>query len=134
MNVKTTSHICNFLSVLTKFSNYDVHIRQVKNRQLVEALRFFLDLGEAETIALALELQGDLVLLDEQAGRHAAQYFQLRVIGVVGLLVRAKQLGFVTEVRTQLDALRQKGGFYLSQPVYQHALHLAGECGENLGT
>jgi hypothetical protein len=33
----------------------------------------------------------------------------------------------VPEVRTLLDGLRQKAGFYLSQPVYDHALDLAGE-------
>ena len=104
-----------------------VHTRQVGNRQLVEALRLDLDVGEAETIALALELQGDLVLLDEQDGRHAAQYLKLKVMGVVGLLVRARQQGLVSEIRPHLDALRQQAGFYLSQPLYLRALHLVGE-------
>lgn len=37
-------------------------------------------------IALALELQADLVLLDEREGRHTAQRLGLRVVGVVGVL------------------------------------------------
>jgi predicted nucleic acid-binding protein len=44
----------------------------VQNQALVTALRRDLDSGEAETIALALELSAGLVLLDEQEGRHAA--------------------------------------------------------------
>lgn len=97
----------------------------VANRQLVDALRLDLDSGEAETIALALQLGADLVLLDEQAGRLAAQHFGLRVMGVVGLLLRAKALGHIREVRPLLDSLRWGAGFYLDDTLYNHALGLA---------
>lgn len=66
-------------------------------------------------------------MLDEQMGRLAARDFGLRVMGVVGLLLRAKELGLVDQVRPLLDGLRQKAGFYLSEPVYDHALEVAGE-------
>jgi len=104
-----------------------VHVKQVSNRLLVDALRLDLDLGEAEAIVLALETRAHLVLLDELAGRHAAQHFKLRVMGVVGLLVRAKQMKIIAQVRPHLDALRRQAGFYLSQPVYDYALQLAAE-------
>lgn len=104
-----------------------IQITPVSNRPLVDALRLDLDFGEAETIGLALELQADLVLLDEQAGRYAAQHFNLRVMGVVGVLVRAKKLELITEVRSHLDGLRQQAGFYLNESVYQHALKLSDE-------
>lgn len=100
---------------------------EVTNRQLIDALRLDLDRGEAETIALALQLGADLVLLDEQAGRLAAQHFGLQVMGVVGLLLRAKALGHITEVRPLLDKLRWQAGFYLDDALYNHALNLASE-------
>ena len=99
----------------------------VLNQALVTALRRDLDRGEAETIALALELGADLVLLDEREGRHAAQRLELRVTGVVGILLEAKSLGAVEAIRPHMDALRHKAGFYLSEPVYHAALSLAGE-------
>jgi predicted nucleic acid-binding protein len=99
----------------------------VNNKSLVDALRLDLDFGEAETIALAIQLQADLVLLDEQTGRRAAQYLNLTVMGVVGLLMRAKKLGLLDEMRPQFDNLREYAGFYLSQSVYEHALQLADE-------
>jgi predicted nucleic acid-binding protein len=99
----------------------------VQNQDLVTALRRDLDKGEAETIALALELGADLVLLDEREGRHAAQRLDLRVSGVVGLLLEGKSRGAVTAVRPHLDALRHRAGFYLGEPVYRTALSLAGE-------
>jgi predicted nucleic acid-binding protein len=74
-----------------------------------------------------LELGADLVLLDEREGRHAAQRLELRVAGVVGLLLEAKSRSAVDEVRPHLDALRHKAGFCLSESVYHAALSLAGE-------
>ncbi len=47
--------------------------RKIINTPLAETLRRDLDGGEAETIALALELNADLVLMDEREGRRAAQ-------------------------------------------------------------
>lgn len=99
----------------------------VQNQTLVTALRGDLDRGESESIALALELGAGLVLLDERAGRRAAQRLGLSVVGVVGVLLEAKRKGTIAQVRPQLDALRQTAGFYLSDSLYQHALELANE-------
>ena len=99
----------------------------VQNQSLVTALRRDLDQGEAEGIALALEIGADLILLDEKEGRHAAQRLGLRMVGVIGVLLDAKAHGAVTVVRPHLDALRQKAGFYLSESLYQSALASAGE-------
>lgn len=99
----------------------------VRNEALVMALQRDLDRGEAESIALALELSADLVLLDEKESRHLAQRQGLRVLGVVGIILEAKAKGMIKSVRPQLDALRQSAGFYLSEPVYQAVLSLADE-------
>ena len=101
--------------------------RTVQNQAVVTALRRDLDRGESESIALAIELQADLVLLDERAGRHVAQQFGLRVIGTIGTLLEAKAKDAIGQVRPCLDALRQTAGFYLSDTVYNHALELANE-------
>jgi uncharacterized protein len=76
---------------------------------------------------LALELGADLLLLDEREARHAAQRFELRTIGVIGILLEAKAKGFVTSVRPHLDALRQVAGFYLKESLYQAILKQANE-------
>lgn len=104
-----------------------VEAHTISGKLLADALRLDLDRGEAEAIALALELGADLVLLDELAGRHAAQHLGLKVMGVAGLLLRAKTLGSVKTIRPLLDRLREQAGFYLSQPVCQRILELAGE-------
>jgi len=102
----------------------------VQNKTLVIALQRDLDAGEAESIALALELEADLVLLDEREGRHAAQRMGLRVVGVAGVLLEAKASNAVSAIRPLLDGLRQTAGFYLSDSLYQYTLTLAGESDE----
>lgn len=99
----------------------------VANHQLALALRRDLDRGEAESIALALELNADLLLLDERDGRHTAQRFGVRVIGVLGILLEAKKKGHIDSLKPQLDALRHTAGFYLGKNVYQYVLELAEE-------
>lgn len=100
---------------------------EVTDQALVLGLRRDLDRGEAESIALALQLRADLIILDEADGRHAAQRFGLHITGTIGVLLAAKSAGAINAVRPHLDALREQAGFYISGKVYQASLHLAGE-------
>ena len=102
-----------------------------KNQPVVSTLRRDLDRGEAETIALALELGADLVLLDERDGRYAAQRLGLKVVGVLGLLLEAKSKGYIEQVNPYLDALQQQAGFYIHEKLYQQVAKLAGERKDN---
>lgn len=99
----------------------------VQNHTLVTALCRDLDRGEAETIALALELNTDLVLIDEREGRRTAQRHGLSTLGVVGVLIEAKASGRLDLVKPQLDSLRRQAGFFLSDQLYNEALRLADE-------
>ncbi|HEX3127256.1 MAG TPA: DUF3368 domain-containing protein [Thermoanaerobaculia bacterium] len=100
---------------------------EVENRTLVTILRRDLDRGEAETLALAVELKAVLVLLDEKEGRHAASRLGLSPLGVLGILLQAKRLGKIQEIRSCLDALRQQAGFFLGDRLYRDILEQAGE-------
>lgn len=51
----------------TEVQTFDwIQTRTVSDRTLVEALSNELDIGEAEAIALAVEIQADQVLIDER--------------------------------------------------------------------
>lgn len=104
-----------------------IHHHTVKNQLLVNTLRRDLDVGEAESIVLALELEAGLIILDEKEGRHTAQRLGLKVTGVVGMLLEAKKKGLLNIVRPHLDELRQTAGFRLDESVYDYAIELAGE-------
>jgi uncharacterized protein len=71
-----------------------------------------LDRGEAEVIALAEELKAQEVLLDERAARAIAITRGLPVIGTAGLLVRAKDRGFIPAVRPFLTRMQAEGVRY----------------------
>jgi hypothetical protein len=86
-----------------------------------------LDRGESETLALAVELRADVVLLDEKEGRRMARRLGLRPFGVIGVLLAARQRGLVPALRPLLDSLRDRAGFRLSNAVIHEVLDLAGE-------
>jgi predicted nucleic acid-binding protein len=73
--------------------------RSVGNIRLAAALAHELDRGEAEVIALATEIPADILLIDEKDGRIFARQAQLRVQGVLGILIRGKAMGSVLSLR-----------------------------------
>jgi hypothetical protein len=91
------------------------------------ALRRDLDRGEAASIALALGLNADLLLLDERDGRHAAQRLDVQHMGVLGVLLEAKSNGLIEAIKPHLEHLRQTAGFYLNEAIYQKVIDLAGQ-------
>jgi len=64
-----------------------------------EISRLNLDLGEKETIALALKKQTGLLLMDEEHGRREARRLNLRVRGSIGVLIEAFKKGVIDEHR-----------------------------------
>lgn len=64
---------------------------KVKNRKNFVELNSELDLGEASAIALALENESHLLIIDERKGRKKAQDLGLNYIGLLALIVQAKK-------------------------------------------
>lgn len=74
-----------------------------------------LDLGEAEAIALVTELNADVVLIDERAGRQEALRRGLKVAGTLSVLDEADQAGLV--IFDEAVAELRKTSFRVSQAV-----------------
>jgi uncharacterized protein len=85
-----------------------------------------LDRGEAEVIALAQELDADLVIIDERLAKRHAKRLKLTLTGTLGVLLRAKSAGLVPSVAPLIEQLL-RGGIRLSDSVVAEALRLAGE-------
>ena len=104
-----------------------IKVQKVKDKGMVRLLRVELDEGEAETIALAHEMNANLVLLDERDARRVAMRMGLKVLGTVGIMLWGKQMGKFMSLREQLDDLRVQGKFRISQRLYDRVLQEAGE-------
>ncbi len=85
-----------------------------------------LDRGEAEVIALAQEVNADLVIIDERLARWHAKHVGLKITGTIGVLLEAKRLGLVASLKPLIEQLLQ-GGIRLGNDVVTKALRLADE-------
>ena len=103
-----------------------LRVQAVANPSVTIALRTQMDEGEAEAIALALELENVLLILDDKKARRVAQQMGMKVIGTVGMLLRAKRQGVIAEVKPILLKLTE-ANFRIGQGIIQEALRLSGE-------
>ena len=85
-----------------------------------------LDLGESQAIALAQQVEPAWIILDDLAARHIAQAIGLAVIGTLGVLLLAKDAGYVAQVKPLLDKLRAHS-LYVSEALYTSILKNAAE-------
>lgn len=104
-----------------------IQVKRVATTPTVISLQFQLDRGEAEAIALALELNADLLLIDERKGRVAASQLGIRVVGILGLLVEAKQRDFVSAIKPIVDDLIRQAGFWVRNDLYNRVLQSVNE-------
>jgi uncharacterized protein len=85
-----------------------------------------LDRGEAEVLALAQESRAGLVIIDERLARRHAKRLGIPLTGTVGVLLRAKDRGLISEVKPLVEQI-QRGGIRLGKSLVDGALKLAGE-------
>lgn len=95
-----------------------IRIEAVKLDPLVRAMERDLDKGEAEAIALAMQVNADWVLMDERDGRKAAKSMKLKVVGVLGILLKAQRERRLRSLKQAMDRLREKAGFYVRADLY----------------
>jgi uncharacterized protein len=86
-----------------------------------------LDLGDTHTLALALQINADEVLINERRGRQVAEDLGLSVIGIVGIVLVAKQRALIPSVRRVMDTLVELAGFRINHQLYQKILKFVDE-------
>ena len=90
-------------------------------------LALALDVGEAETLALALETKANLVLLDESAARLKARQLGLTHTGVLGVLRQARRTNRVPSLKAEILRLRTEARFFVSPALEKQLLSSVGE-------
>ena len=82
--------------------------------------------GEAEAIALALEVGAGQIVIDERRGRRVVQRLGLKVAGTLGVLRAAKLSGRIPEVTGPVEALKA-ARFWVDPELVEALLRDVGE-------
>jgi predicted nucleic acid-binding protein len=102
-------------------------IETIQTESLFRLLCKDLDVGEASVIALAVEKEADLILLDETDARNMAEIYNLRKTGLLGILMRAKQAKLIKEVKPLLSRLQIEANFWISSDLFHEILERTNE-------
>lgn len=104
-----------------------IEVISCQDTELVKRLHLKIDLGEAEAIALVLQLEAGLLLIDEKIGRSRAKAFQIKTIGLLGILIECKHRGWVASVTNLMDRLRSEANFRIGEELYEEVRQIVGE-------
>jgi uncharacterized protein len=114
------------LSVYHRSIPAELRVVPIRETHLLRTFRG-LNFGEAQAIILAKESRADLLLIDEKRGREVAEAEGLRCLGLLGVILLAKEAGKIGSVREFLVHLQTTANFYVSAEVAQQLLKRAGE-------
>ena len=104
-----------------------IKVVMVRDQRQVEFLQRAtgLDLGESEAIIYADEIQADLLLMDEAAGRKVAQNMNLPITGSIGVLIKAFKSGIITaDEADDAFARIKRANRHISEPLINKALEM----------
>ena len=89
---------------------------EIRNVKETRELLIDLDKGEAETILLAKEINANYVIIDEKLGRKYANYFDLKVIGTLGILKEAKKRDLIKDLKEIVNKMKENN-IWLSKKI-----------------
>ena len=91
-----------------------------------ELLAWDLGAGESQVITHARRHGADRVVLDDREARRCARVMELKMIGTLGVVARAKRLGHLAAAAPVIEHLRRTG-FYVTEARVQQILREVGE-------
>ena len=104
-----------------------IKVIKCKNLELVSELEQILNSGESESIALAMGFKNSILLIDESEGRKVAKQYNIKVLGLLGILLQAKKMDLIQSVKVVMDDLIHHAGFWVNEELYMRILKIANE-------
>ena len=109
-----------------EFNQSDFLIKEKNLVQIQPMLLNSLDPGEASVIQLAINKKIATVSIDEVVGRRIARLNGLKLIGSLGILIKAKNNGLISSMKNSINRMREKG-IYISDELITMALKVTKE-------
>jgi predicted nucleic acid-binding protein len=103
-----------------------IMVEEIKNQMAKSMYKTQLHEGEVEVMILAQEVSADLVIIDDANAKKHAKYLKLPVTGTLGVLIKAKQNGYVDKLKPMLQMMIENG-IYISQDLVKLCLKQVGE-------
>ncbi|HRN95532.1 MAG: DUF3368 domain-containing protein [Chitinophagales bacterium] len=103
-----------------------VLIESVKDKSKQLLLEMQIDKGEASAIALTLEMERSIVILDDYKARKLAEKLGLTYTGTVGVIIKAKLNGIIPSIKPIMKKIKESG-FHLTAEIETLALQEAHE-------
>ncbi len=121
--VLTTAEVANeFGGTLPSW----IELKQPKDKNYLSIIEASVDIGEASAIALALEMDNCLLIIDDLKGRKFASQIGITIIGTMGIIVDAKLAGIIPSVKPILAKIRSTN-FRITQQLESIILNKAEE-------
>jgi predicted nucleic acid-binding protein len=100
--------------------------KEVSDQKYQQFLETELDSGEASTIALGIQESDSLMILDDLKARKVAQKLNLVFTGTLGVISKAKEEGYLTEIKPIIEKILATN-FRISDQVVKALLSKYGE-------
>jgi predicted nucleic acid-binding protein len=82
-----------------------IDVVELDNTKVFDFLSHQLDIGESSSIAMALEYEDALLIIDEAKSRKISKNFNINIIGTIGVIIKAKKQGIIPQARPIIDQL-----------------------------
>jgi len=92
------------------------HLGSSLNHTLIDQLCLNLEIGEATSIALALDLRDCILIIDEKKGRRTAKRLGVNITGTLGVIMKGFESGLIDDPNSIVARLEQVG-FRISESL-----------------
>ena len=89
-------------------------------------LILMMDYGESESVILYKEITADFLIIDDKKARTIAESLNVKCVGTLGILYKAKKNGLIKELKPLFLELLSNKRFY-SKKILNHLLVEANE-------
>ena len=106
------------------FKTADWLDKRTQSVQTTTLLKQLLDLGESSVIQTAVNQKINTVAIDERVGRRIARLHGLKVIGTLGILLKAFHSGHIDSLGQSIENMKQHG-IWISKKLEKTVLDMA---------